>query len=100
MPDPATITLFSCGAPMRSTVGASIAADGGLIVAGCDGGPVVREVWGDGDYEYALTVPAAEKDRLLLALLAHHYGGRRDAFAAIRSVLVQASIPHGFDSRV
>ncbi len=98
MPDPKTVVLCARGEPMRSTVEASIDSAGNLTIAGCDAGDLVREMWGHDDYEYTLTVPAADKDRLLLALLAQHYGDNSEAFAAIRRLLEQHSVPHRFDS--
>lgn len=94
------VTLFKREAPMRSHVQAVIEPDGGVTIDAVDGGPLVRETWGDDDYEYALRIPAAQKDRLLLALLERHYGGRASAFAEIRAALDRHAVPYGFDSWV
>ena len=94
------VTLFSRDAPARSHVQAAIEPHGGVTIDAVDAGEFVREVWGDDDYEYTLSVPAAQKDRLLLALLERHYGGHANAFAEIRAVLDQESIAYGFESWV
>ncbi len=94
------VTLFARDPPMRSHVQAVIEADGSLTIDAVDAGALVREVWGDDDYEYSLRIPAAQKDRLLLALLKRHHGGHVNAFAEIRAVLDQEAIPYGFDSWV
>ena len=48
---------------------AAVLANGDLQIAGQDIGKAPSEVFGDSDYEYWLTVAAAHKDALLLALI-------------------------------
>ncbi|MBL8838583.1 MAG: hypothetical protein JNL66_20190 [Alphaproteobacteria bacterium] len=98
MPKRMTVVLFERDAPTHSRVQAVVEADGGVTIDAVDAGPLVREVWGDDDYEYALKVPAAQKDRLLLALLRRHYGGHANAFAEIRTMLNDNAIAYDFDS--
>jgi hypothetical protein len=52
--------------------------------------------WGDDDDEYWLTVPAEEKDRVLLALLEGLYRGRFDAVSRFRDLLETKGIPYRF----
>jgi hypothetical protein len=42
---------------------------GNLVLDGADAGPMTEQFWGDWDYEYSLTVPAAWKDTVLLHLM-------------------------------
>ncbi len=52
---------------------ATIQRDGSLVLDGQDLGPLVHEMWDDGDYEYWLTVQAADLDRVGAALLEERY---------------------------
>src|SRR5262245_42321944 len=53
---------------------ASIRENGDLEIAGSDVGPFVKEWWhGTDEYEYFFTVPAKEKDAVLLYLLKERY---------------------------
>jgi hypothetical protein len=49
--------------------------EGNLVMEGVDGGPAVEEFWGDNDYEYWQTVPAAWKDTVLLYLMKERFEG-------------------------
>ena len=73
MNDP--IKLFSQGGSTSIHIDARITEEGDLLLSGQDIGEIPEKFFGDSDYEYWLTVPASEKDRLLLALLEKHYGG-------------------------
>ena len=50
-----------------------IEGPGDLVLDGADAGPAVEEFWGDWDYEYSLTVPAAWKDTVLLHLMKERF---------------------------
>lgn len=90
------ITLVNQGGPDRRRVTASLSADGVLVIAGVDSGPLVEQIFGDDDYEFWYTVDAdslprfmdrlgvAERDRLLDALVADWSGER---FSALQEVL-------------
>jgi hypothetical protein len=53
-----------------------IAEEGGAVVlAGQDVGEAPLQFFGKSDYEYFLSVPAEEKDRLVLELLAEKLAG-------------------------
>ncbi len=79
-------------------IDAEITKQGNLLVSGQDVGEAPRRFWGDADYEYWLQVPAAEKDRVLLALLEACYEGDTQVVSKLRDVLTAAGIPHTFDS--
>ncbi len=52
---------------------AQICADGSLMLEGWEAGELVESFFGDRDYEYWLTITAADKDRLLLLLIQHQF---------------------------
>jgi hypothetical protein len=79
-----------------STVDAAIEPSGDLELAGWDFGAAAQSFWGDDDYEYWLTVPAEEKDRVLLALLEHVYGGQADAVSRFKDLLDRKRIRNTF----
>ena len=72
--------------------------NGDLLFSGQDIGEAPQEIFGDSDYEYWLTVPAAEKDRLLLALIEKHYGGNSSVISQLRELLESKKIPCEFHS--
>jgi hypothetical protein len=98
--------------------GVSIDKSGNLAFEAFDVGAGPRQFWGDSDYEWFVTVEAAEKPRVLEALLSEHselsvegegdalllgllravYGGRPDAVDAVRHWLDENSIPYEFFS--
>ena len=69
------IKLVSCGGSTSIHIDVRITEEGDLLFSGQDIGEVPEQIFGDSDYEYWLTVPASEKDRLLLALIEKHYAG-------------------------
>ena len=50
------------------------------------------------DYEYWSTVPASEKDRLLLALIEKHYAGDALVVSSLREFMESKNIPYNFYS--
>lgn len=79
-------------------IGAEITDKGDLLISGQDLGEVPLERWGDSDYEYWLLVPAAEKDRLLLALLERFYGGNDRVVSELMALLDERGIRREFGS--
>ena len=69
-----------------------------LLFSGQDIGNAPEEIFGDIDYEYWLTVPAAEKDRLLLALIEKHYAGDAMVVSTLRELMESKDISCGFYS--
>lgn len=76
----------------------SVEKNGDLRFSGQDIGAVPEEVFGDLDYEYWLTVSAAEKDRVLLALIEQVYRGHASVVSEFRELLESKGIPHQFHS--
>lgn len=76
----------------------SVKKNGDLQFAGQDIGKAPSELFGDSDYEYWLTVPAAEKDRLLLALIEKHYAGDASVVSTMRELMESKQIACEFSS--
>jgi hypothetical protein len=72
--------------------------DGSLKMCAQDMGPVVEEWWGDEDYEFWVTIPAASTRLLAQALLREKYIGRFDAVDDLRRFCEANGIDHRFDS--
>ena len=72
--------------------------NGDLLFSGQDIGNAPEEIFGDSDYEYWLTVPASEKDRLLLALIEKHYAGYALVVSSLREFMESKNIPYNFYS--
>ena len=79
-------------------IDARIEDNGDLRFSGQDIGEAPEEIFGDSDYEYWLTIPAAEKDRLLLALIEQAYQGNASVVSEFREFLESKGIPHAFHS--
>ncbi|HSY53596.1 MAG TPA: hypothetical protein VK785_04070 [Opitutaceae bacterium] len=80
-------------------ISAEICKNGDLQLSGQDIGKIPLEIFGDHDHEYWLTVPAAQKDLLLLALLEALYKGDACAISKLREMLVAKKIPCEFFSQ-
>ena len=96
MSDP--IKLVRRGGSTSIYIDMSIDENGNLLFSGQDIGSAPDEIFGDSDYEYWLTVPASEKDRLLLALLEKHYGGDALVVSTLRELMESKQIPCSFHS--
>ena len=96
MNDP--IKLVSQGGSTSIHIDMRIDENGNLLFSGQDIGSAPEEIFGDSDYEYWLTVPAAEKDRLLLALLEKHYAGDALVISTLREFMESKQIPCSFYS--
>ena len=92
------ITLVSQGGSTSIHIDMRIDENGDLLFSGQDIGNAPEEIFGDIDYEYWLTVPASEKDRLLLALLEKHYAGDALVISTLRELLESKEIPCYFFS--
>lgn len=68
------LILYSHKSPeMTSTLTAKIKENGDLVLEGYDLGKRARELFGDSDYEYWLTIPAQYKDTVLLWLIKERF---------------------------
>ena len=70
--------------------------NGELLFSGQDIGEAPSEIFGDSDYEYWLTVPAAEKDKLLLALIEKHYVGDASVISTLKELMELKQIEFEF----
>jgi hypothetical protein len=96
MNDP--IKLVMQGGSTSIHIDVRIDDSGDLLFSGQDIGDAPEEIFGDSDYEYWLTVPASEKDRLLLALLEKHYAGDALVISTLRELMESKQIPCSFFS--
>jgi len=78
----------------------SVNADGSVRLDAQDMGNAVQEVWGDGDYEFWVDVPATALRKLVFALLSEKYLGRIRAVDEFRAFCKKAEIEHEWDSWV
>ncbi|MBA2436349.1 MAG: hypothetical protein H0V54_14935 [Chthoniobacterales bacterium] len=77
-------------------ISAGIKDNGDLEMSGIDIGKSVEERFGSEDYEYWVTVPAKQKDAVLLSLLEAHYRGSGMAEVSFKQLLTEKGIPFKF----
>ena len=92
------ITLVSQGGPTSIHIDVRIDDNGDLVIFGQDIGDAPDEIYGDLDFEYWLSIPAAEKDRVLLLLIEKIYRGNAAVVSEFREFLAAKGISHGFHS--
>ena len=92
------IKLVSQGGSTSIYIDVRITEKGDLLFSGQDIGDAPEEIFGDLDYEYWLTVPAAEKDKLLLALIEKHYAGNSTVISEMREFMESKQISCAFFS--
>lgn len=73
---------------------AEIKENGDLVLEGCGAGEVCEKVWGDGDYEYWLTVDKKWKDTILLLLAQERF----KSFEDFRKWLDEKKMPNQFQN--
>ena len=93
-----SVKLVNQGGSTSIHIQACIEESGNLVISGQDIGDAPEEFFGDLDYEYWLTVPAAEKDQLLLALIEKHYAGDLSVVSTLRDLMKSKGIPCNFHS--
>ena len=76
------------------TISLSIEDTGELRMDGVDMGDLVEQWWGDYDYEYFVTIAAANKDKLLFNLLKDRYEGKASAVEDFKQYLEEREIPY------
>ena len=77
-------------------IDARIQESGDLLLSGQDIGEAPEQIFGKDDYEYWLTVPAAEKARVLLALIEKIYRGNPSVISELKEFLESRKIPCEF----
>jgi hypothetical protein len=92
------IELVNQGGSTSIHIDVRIEKNGDLRFSGQDIGDAPEEIFGDLDYEYWLTVPAAEKDKLLLALIEKHYAGNSTVISEMREFMESKQISCEFFS--
>lgn len=92
------IKLVKQGGATSIHIDVRVEENGDLLFSGQDIGDAPEEIFGDSDYEYWLTVPAAEKDRLLLALIEKYYAGNPLVISELRELMEAQGIPCAFFS--
>ena len=92
------IELVKQGGATSIHIDVRIKKNGDLLFSGQDIGDAPKETFGESDYEYWLSVPAAEKDRLLLALIEKHYAGNATVISELRELMETHEIPCEFQS--
>jgi len=92
------IKLVNQGGSTSIHIDVRITENGDLRFSGQDIGDAPEEIFGDLDYEYWLTVPAAEKDKLLLALIEKHYAGDALVISTLREFMESKQISCAFFS--
>jgi hypothetical protein len=78
----------------------SVHADGSIKLDAQDMGKLVEEIWGEGDYEFCVNVPATALPKLVFVLLREKYTGRDKAVDEFRAFCKQEEIEHAWDSWV
>ncbi len=71
---------------------------GSLVMAGQDIGEAPRRYFGEDEYEYFLSIAAADKDRLLTQLMLAVFGGNETPRTAIAKWLDERTIPYSTHS--
>jgi hypothetical protein len=92
------VRLVDLEGPTSIHIDLAITEEGDLLFSGQDLGDAPRTSFGDSDYEYWLRISAADKDRLLLALIEKLYAGNLSLVSEIRGYLDSKGIPRTFDS--
>jgi hypothetical protein len=78
----------------------SVNADGSIKLDAQDMGKLVKEIWGDDDYEFWVNVPATALPKLVFVLLREKYSGRDKAVDEFRAFCKREEIEHAWDSWV
>jgi hypothetical protein len=68
--------------------------DGTLMLDAQDMGSLVKEVWGDSDYEFWCRIPPEAAAKLAYVLLKKLYAGREQAVEELRTLCAAENIPH------
>lgn len=92
------IELVSLQGATSVNIDVCIDEKGDLLFSGQDIGDASEEFFGDSDYEYWLTVPASQKDQLLLSLIEEHYAGDPSVISTLRNIMDTKKIPCRFHS--
>jgi hypothetical protein len=92
--------LYRQEGPEFRSVRLSAGTDGSIRLDAQDMGALVKQVWGDEDYEFWVDVPATAINKLVFALLRDRYAGKRDAVDEFRGFCEKEGIDHKWQSWV
>lgn len=81
------------GENFRSII-VTLEADGTLMLDAQDMGALVKEVWGDSDYEFWCRIPPEGAAKLAYVLLRELYANREQAVDELRALCAAENIPH------
>ena len=73
--------------------------DGSIVMDTQDIGSTADEMFGEREYEFALTIPAQALPRLAFLLLAERFQGQPDAVDRLRGLCRGEGVPHSFSNR-
>ncbi len=93
---PKRIRLYEERGGTSRSIEAEIVEGGDLLVVRQDVGKASREWWGDGDYEFWVSVASERIDDVLLALLGRLYGGSPLAVDDFREFLESRGVSFEF----
>lgn len=79
-----------------TSVDLALTITGGIDLSGQDLGPIVKQTWGNDDYEYGVRIAPADVPRLAFALIAEHYRGDLGAVQKVRDLAERNGINAGF----
>lgn len=94
------VRLVDVTGSTRIRIDVEIPRERDVLFSGQDVGEGPQKFWGDEDYEYWLEISAADKDRVLLALIEKLYSGNQSAISEIKEYLNSKGIPSEFSSYV
>lgn len=99
--EPVLLTKRSWEGPRGGTettsVWAEMTAAGDLQISAVDVGPTVEHVWSDDDYEYGITIKAADLPKILPLILADAFNGAKGmSVEGIRAICEKAGVDPGF----
>ena len=81
----------------RRSVAVHLHDDGCVRLNAVETGQKVQNFWGTENYEYWVSVPAAELSRLVFHLLRERYAGSPDAVEQLRAFCERNGIAHQFE---
>ena len=90
------VVLVNLGGATSIHIEVEVTDEGALLFSGQDIGAAPSELYGDSDYEYWLTIPAKDKDKLLLALLEKYLSGNHKVISELRQLCEAKGISCGF----
>jgi hypothetical protein len=92
------VSLVNVKGATSTYIDVEITKEGDLLFSGQDVGEAPKTFFGDSDYEYWLRISAADKDRVLLALIEKLYSGNPSVVSEVQGYLDSKSIPSEFSS--